>query len=202
MFLFFSVGAVNLPILGRSISYIATRLRVIFNLSDSLCSTAHSRGMLFRPSRCLLILRTVYAKPISFFLSANRLYQCIMITGDNPLTAAHVARDVEIVDRDVLILDLKENPEHDAGKISSTLLSQCAALIFRNNKILYGALLTKAKLFPLIHQNLWIFRSSTNTIFVSRVLRLSSLRTSLVGMTLFKTLGFTLVFRPYRRNTF
>jgi cation-transporting ATPase 13A1 len=31
-----------------------------------------------------------------------------MITGDNPLTAAHVARDVEIVDRDVMILDLRE----------------------------------------------------------------------------------------------
>ena len=31
-----------------------------------------------------------------------------MITGDKPLTAAHVAKDVEIVDRDALILELKE----------------------------------------------------------------------------------------------
>jgi magnesium-transporting ATPase (P-type) len=31
-----------------------------------------------------------------------------MITGDNPLTAVHVAKDVEIVDREVMILDLKE----------------------------------------------------------------------------------------------
>jgi cation-transporting ATPase 13A1 len=43
-------------------------------------------------------------------------WQCIMITGDNPLTAIHVARDVEIVDREALILDLKENPAHEAGK--------------------------------------------------------------------------------------
>lgn len=42
--------------------------------------------------------------------------QCIMITGDNPLTAVHVARDVEIVDRDALILDLKENAAHPGGK--------------------------------------------------------------------------------------
>ncbi|KAI0732592.1 endoplasmic reticulum Ca-transporting P-type ATPase [Fomitopsis betulina] len=39
-------------------------------------------------------------------------HRCIMITGDNPLTAVHVARDVEIVDRDALILDLKENATH------------------------------------------------------------------------------------------
>ncbi|KAL5483440.1 SPF1 [Sanghuangporus weigelae] len=41
-------------------------------------------------------------------------HRCIMITGDNPLTAVHVAQDVEIVDREALILDLRENPRHDA----------------------------------------------------------------------------------------
>ncbi|KAI0260783.1 ATPase [Gloeopeniophorella convolvens] len=41
-------------------------------------------------------------------------HRCIMITGDNPLTALHVARDVDIVDREALVLDLKENATHEA----------------------------------------------------------------------------------------
>lgn len=40
-----------------------------------------------------------------------------MITGDNPLTAVHVAKEVEIVDREALILDLKENPKDGAGAL-------------------------------------------------------------------------------------
>jgi cation-transporting ATPase 13A1 len=54
-----------------------------------------------------------------------------MITGDNPLTAVHVARDVEIVDRDVLILDLKEGATRDDGSFSHVCYRSRPDLVFR-----------------------------------------------------------------------
>lgn len=42
-----------------------------------------------------------------------------MITGDNPLTAVHVAHAVEIVDRDVLILDVKDSTGSQNGEFQS-----------------------------------------------------------------------------------
>ncbi|KAI0319700.1 endoplasmic reticulum Ca-transporting P-type ATPase [Amylostereum chailletii] len=57
----------------------------------------------------------------SLKMLADSSHRCIMITGDNPLTAVHVARDVEIVDRDALILDLKEDAAHEADLVWRTV---------------------------------------------------------------------------------
>ncbi|KDQ23371.1 hypothetical protein PLEOSDRAFT_62301 [Pleurotus ostreatus PC15] len=57
----------------------------------------------------------------SLKMLADSSHRCIMITGDNPLTAVHVARDVEIVDRDTLILDLKENAAHSSDFVWKTV---------------------------------------------------------------------------------
>jgi len=90
-----------------------------FHLPVSWSSTAHSKKTRSPALRCWLIRLTEYVNVIhisasSTFPDTPRL-QCIMITGDNPLTATHVAREVEIVDREVLILDVREGASNPTG---------------------------------------------------------------------------------------
>lgn len=95
----------------RSIQPPETRSSVNSNLLDSWSFTVPLNQTLSRLSRCLPILPTEYVSWTVEVAVADK--QCIMITGDNPLTAVHVAKDVEIVDREVMILDLKEGTTTD-----------------------------------------------------------------------------------------
>ncbi|KAG0149092.1 hypothetical protein CROQUDRAFT_89665 [Cronartium quercuum f. sp. fusiforme G11] len=52
---------------------------------------------------------------------ADSSHRCVMITGDNPLTAVHVAREVEIVDRECLILDKRENSTSETDLVWRTV---------------------------------------------------------------------------------
>lgn len=83
-----------------------------------------------------------------------------MITGNKPLTAVHVARDVEIVDRDALILDLRENPAHEAGEFIIIVATTPSDVCRR-----FGlAHWMKLRLFRWIRLSLWTKAFSTSTI--------------------------------------
>ncbi|KAJ2324179.1 putative cation-transporting ATPase 1, partial [Coemansia sp. RSA 2681] len=53
-------------------------------------------------------------------------HRCVMITGDSPLTAAHVAREVGIVDRGVLVFDASGSSA--TAKNSETRVVTCASI--------------------------------------------------------------------------
>ena len=60
-------------------------------------------------------VRTGISSFLFFEKSISNQIQCVMITGDDPLTAIHVAHDVEIMTREALILDLKGNSSYKSG---------------------------------------------------------------------------------------
>lgn len=55
-----------------------------------------------------------------------------MITGDNPLTAVSVAQQVEIVDRDTLIIDQREGSNIETGTFSEKGFESMSKLSPRN----------------------------------------------------------------------
>lgn len=75
-----------------------------------------------------------------------------MITGDNPLTALHVANDVEIVDRDALILDVAEDAKDETDLVFRWVY--CSKIFQFTDK--RSDLLTKRPLYRSIQLNLSI----------------------------------------------
>src|SRR5260221_5017731 len=100
---------------------------------------------------------------------ADSSHRCIMITGDNPLTAVHVAEEVEIIDRDALILDLRENPSHPGGTFES--LRHIGGSGLTNCQTLFGRQSTTLRLSQSTHQCLLIglyLMNTTSALLVRR----------------------------------
>lgn len=87
-----------------------------------------------------------------------------MITGDNPLTAVHVAKDVEIVDREVMILDLKEGTTTDGEPTHA--VESCVA---DDPQSWYGETSKRPKLSPSTRLNRSTQPCSATTTFASPV---------------------------------
>ncbi|CAO3617333.1 unnamed protein product [Cunninghamella blakesleeana] len=69
-------------------------------------------------------------------------HRCIMITGDNPLTACAVARDVAIVERDVLIMD-KDEGDADENRVILHSIDDSIYMEINPNDPLDSSLLKK-----------------------------------------------------------
>ena len=54
-----------------------------------------------------------------------------MVAGNNPLTVVHVAKDVRVVDRDALFLDLKEYAKHEAVNVIYCDVIPLTPILFR-----------------------------------------------------------------------
>ena len=123
---------------------------------------------------------------------ADSSHRCVMITGDNPLTAVHVAREVEIVDRDALILDVKEGATNetelvwrtvDESKIIPVNPSEPldTSLFEEYDICITGAAMRqyeRTPSWPILVQNTWVYA------------RVSPSQKELI-LTTFRSLGFT-----------
>ncbi|CAL1710696.1 unnamed protein product [Somion occarium] len=95
---------------------------------------------------------------------ADSSHRCVMITGDNPLTAVHVAREVEIVDREVYVLDAREGsnatPEDDKEIPIDISQPLNTALFDKFDICVTGAALKHMENHPSWHdlvQNTWVY---------------------------------------------
>ncbi|KAG1851058.1 hypothetical protein DFJ58DRAFT_842253 [Suillus subalutaceus] len=79
--------------------------------------TRHGSHVLALRTKEMMSIDKLYHPVGTLKMLADLLHRRIMITGDNPSTVVHVVLDIEIVDCDTLILDLRANPAHEAGEL-------------------------------------------------------------------------------------